>query len=115
MSSGNDSSHQQDAMIFFYVTAPNQQEALHIASDLVEGKLVACANIIRGVTSIYEYEGKLEQAEECIIILKTISRLRESVASRLKAIHTYTTPCIVSFDAVGINEEFYNWINSSVQ
>src|SRR5690606_19325289 len=54
-----------------YMTAPSREEAMKIAGTVVQEKLAACANILSHVTSIYEWQGKMQTEEECVVILKT--------------------------------------------
>lgn len=58
-------------MIFVYITCKNKEEAMLIGRSLVEAKLAGCVNMIEHMTSIYEWEGKLEINEEVILIAKT--------------------------------------------
>ena len=61
-----------------FVTAPNSDKAKEIAGGLVSSKLAACVNIIPGVTSVYEWEGKIENDSEVLMMIKTrTSRIEE--------------------------------------
>jgi|GEM_PF-5559955 len=66
-------------MHLIYITFPSKEEAVKIATKLVKDRHVACANIHSGVTSIYEWEGKVEQNEEVTAILKTSDSLVDKV------------------------------------
>lgn len=98
-----------------YITAQNKNAALALARVLVEEKQVACANIISGVTSIFEWEGKLEEAEEVIIIAKTTENKVFDVIKRVKELHEYDCPCVVSLAIEGGNPEFLAWIEKSIK
>lgn len=74
-----------------YVTASGVKEAKKIARKLLEEKLVACANIIPNMESIYWWEGNLEEDVESILLLKTHSELVDKVIDRVKEIHSYQT------------------------
>jgi len=97
-------------MRLLYVTCKNPEEARLIASDLVESKLAACGNIIAGMQSIYRWDGQLQSDNETVLIIKTsIERVAEC-RSRIKTIHSYTTPCILEIDICGVNAEYLNWV-----
>lgn len=98
-----------------YITCPNKKEALKIAHAIIEEKLVACANIIDSVTSVYEWEGKIQQESEVILIAKTKNELFDQVKSRIEKIHSYDCPCIVRLPIDGGTEAFINWIKSSTK
>ncbi len=100
-----------------YITTKNREEAIQIGSAVVEEKLAACANIIDGMESIYRWKEKIETGKECILILKTsysnVSRLTE----RVKELHSYEVPCIISLNLSEQegNPEYLDWIQDSVQ
>lgn len=100
---------------FIYITAPNREEAKEIGRALVEEQLAACVNIIDGMESIYRWKGEIEEAKECVLIVKThYSRVRK-FTRRVKEMHSYACPCIVSFtltESEG-NMDYLNWIENN--
>jgi periplasmic divalent cation tolerance protein len=99
---------------FVYMTAGSKEEASTIGRRLVEEKLAACVNIIDGMTSIYRWEGKLESASESVLIAKTMSKNVESLTERVKTLHSYDCPCIVTLDIQNGNHDFLSWINDQI-
>ncbi|HEX6143375.1 MAG TPA: divalent-cation tolerance protein CutA [Geminicoccaceae bacterium] len=93
-----------------YVTAGDREEALRLGRALVEERLAACANVIDGMTSVYEWAGAVEQAEEAVLILKTRADLIPRVVERVRALHSYDIPCIVSLPIEAGNPDFLTWI-----
>jgi periplasmic divalent cation tolerance protein len=93
-----------------YVTCKNPHEARLIATDLVERKLAACGNIIAGIQSIYRWEGLLQNDQETVLILKTSVNRAADCQARIKAIHSYTTPCILEIDICGGNSDYLRWV-----
>lgn len=93
-----------------YVTVGEAEEAERIGRTVVEERLAACANILPGVTSIYWWEGKIEQGAEVALILKTRSDLVKELTARVKALHSYSVPCVVAVAIDGGNPDFLNWI-----
>lgn len=96
-----------------YVTCPNEAEAKKIAYTLVEEKLVACANILPGVTSIYEWDGKMEENREVAMLCKTTSHQVSRMVERIKELHSYQVPCVVSTAIFGGNPEYLAWVARS--
>ena len=97
-----------------YITCSNKDEAKKIAKELVSLKLVACANIIMGMESIYEYDGEIHNDNEVILLLKTKSALFENVKDKVLDLHSYDLPCIVEIPVKNCHKEFANWITSSI-
>ena len=98
------------SVAFVYVTAGSPEEARAIARAVVGDRLAACANVLPGVTSLYWWEGRLEEAGETALILKTKVELIEALTARIKAIHSYECPCIVALPVAGGNPAFLDWI-----
>lgn len=93
-----------------YVTASDADEAARIGRAVVEERLAACANVVPGVSSIYWWEGKVDESREASLILKTRSDLVKELTTRIKALHSYTVPCVVALPIDDGNPDFLNWI-----
>jgi periplasmic divalent cation tolerance protein len=98
-----------------YVTAPSEAEAETIARNLVEARFAASANVIPGARSFYWWQGKLEQARETVLILKTRRALAEAVVERVKALHSYECPGIVVLPIKGGNAAYLDWIRTEAR
>ncbi len=99
-------------MILVYITAKDKAEASKIAHALLEKKLIACANIIDSVTSIYEWGGRLCEDSEVIAILKSKDDLFEMIKEEILAIHSYENPAIVRINADDASDKFSKWIEA---
>lgn len=97
-----------------YITAKNEEEARKIGSSLVEEKLVACVNYFP-ISSIYRWKGKIEKAQETALIAKTRAELVDSVIARVKELHSYDVPCVVSWIIEKGNQNYLNWIEESTK
>ncbi len=95
---------------FIYVTAANPEQAKAIGEALVAERLAACANILAPMASIYRWQGKIQHDTEAVLIAKTRADLVEQVIARVRALHTYTVPCIVSLAIDAGNPDFLDWI-----
>ena len=96
-----------------YVTCKNIVQATSIANKLVEEKLVACANIIDKVKSIYSYNSQVHHDDEVILILKTQSKLFDEVRLKILELHSYETPCILEIKINNGEKNFLDWIVNS--
>lgn len=96
--------------IFVYVTVPTVAEAKEIAKTVVEDRLAACANILPGMHSIYQWQGKIEQAEECVVLFKTRTTLFQALEACVKEMHKYSNPCIVSLPVTAGSAPYLDWI-----
>ncbi|MEM7184077.1 MAG: divalent-cation tolerance protein CutA [Spirochaetota bacterium] len=94
-----------------YITTGSKIEAISIAEELLKSRLVACANILDKMNSMYWWEGKIETSEECVLIVKTSSVLVKQITEKVKAIHSYSCPCVVSLTLEDGNIDFLNWIH----
>lgn len=97
---------------FLYVTTANPEQAKTIAEALVQERLVACANILSPISSIYWWQGQIQRDTEAVLIAKTRADLMEQVIARVKALHSYTVPCVVSLAIAEGNPDFLAWIEA---
>ena len=99
---------------FFYITCPKKQEANKIARLLVKKKLVACANIINNVDSVFTWKDKVLKTKEILIVGKTMNKNVQKIIKSVKKLHSYEVPCIIFFDIKNGNTDFLKWIIKSV-
>ncbi|MBI5213491.1 MAG: divalent-cation tolerance protein CutA [Nitrospirae bacterium] len=99
--------------IVVYITAPNEEEAAKIAKVVVEERLAACVNIVKGVRSIYSWQGKIEDDAEVLMIAKTQRHLFEALKKRLKELHSYTVPEIIAIPIIEGSEDYLNWLKEA--
>ena len=97
--------------IVVFVTASSEEEAQKIAHNLLQNKLVACANIMPGIKSIYWWQGKIDQSAECLLVLKTQKKLFSKLAKAVKALHSYDLPEIIAFPIVEGDNNYLQWIS----
>lgn len=98
-----------------YVTTANLDEARKIGRKLVEKRLVACANIVPKIDSIYWWKGEVCQEEEALIFLKTTSEKVEGVIKAIKELHSYEVPAIVAIEISTGNPDYLRWISEEVK
>jgi periplasmic divalent cation tolerance protein len=98
-----------------YITAPSREEALRIGRVLVEERLAACANVHSPITSVYWWEGAVQEDGEVALVAKTRRDLVDRLAARARELHSYSCPCVVAVDIAGGNPAFLAWIDQETR
>ena len=98
-----------------YITAKDRDEALAIGRALVQERLVACANVIDGVTSLYWWNDGVQSDSEAVLISKTRSENVDRVITRVKELHSYECPCVVSWPITKGSPEYLDWLAQESQ
>jgi periplasmic divalent cation tolerance protein len=96
--------------VLAYMTAGSEEEARTVARTLVEERLAACVNILGPATSIYHWEGAIEEAREVILIAKTRRALFDRLTERVRAIHGYEVPCVLELAIGRGNPAYLTWL-----
>jgi periplasmic divalent cation tolerance protein len=95
---------------FVYITTSSRQEARRIGRALVEARLAACVNVLDGMNSLYWWEGQIQDEQEVVLIAKSREALLPALTEKVKALHSYSCPCVVALPIVGGNQDFLAWI-----
>lgn len=98
-----------------YITCRDKAEALTIGKVLVEERLAACANIMDGMTSVYFWQGKLQEEQEVVLLLKTTVDQAEACATRVRALHSYEVPCVMTWTSAVLNSDYFSWVENNVK
>jgi len=101
-------------MVLAYITTANKEDARHIGKVLVEKKLAACVNILDGMQSIYWWEGKIEEADEAVLIAKTSEEKVETLIAVVKSLHSYSVPCVLTLPILSGNPDYLKWLADSL-
>jgi len=96
--------------VLVYTTWPSIVEAEAAGRQIVEKRLAACVNILPGMISHYWWEGKIERAEEAVMLIKTRAALAEKVGAAVKELHAYTTPAIMVLPVESLDAAYHQWI-----
>ena len=97
--------------IVIFCSVPSREVGESISRLLVEQSLVACAQLIPGITSIYRWENKICEESECLMVLKSTESNYKDVEHVIKTNHPYEIPEIVGFDTNFISSKYLDWMN----
>lgn len=96
-------------------TVGNREESEKIANALVEAEIAACVNIVGPVRSIYRWEGKVENAEEFLLFVKTWGDAYERVEEMIRGLHSYDLPECIALRVEKGSEHYLEWVENSVR
>lgn len=100
--------------ILIFCTCGSQDEARRIAHAVVEEHLAACANIITGIQSVFRWEGKVTEAEEVQLLIKTTESRYSGLQERIAELHSYDTPEIFSVPLAAVSDKYLAWLRAQV-
>ncbi len=104
----------EESYIVLFITTANAEEAQQISRILLEQRKAACVNIISEIDSLFWWEDKLDSAHESLLIVKTKASLLSEIIKLVKKAHSYDVPEIIALPVVGGNQDYLEWIDSSV-
>lgn len=96
-------------------TAPDDASAQALAAGALAEKLAACVTLLPGATSLYYWEGKLEQTSEVQMILKTRNTHQQELLDYLKLHHPYETPELLVLPVIHGDNDYLSWLNASLR
>jgi periplasmic divalent cation tolerance protein len=98
-----------------FITTSSETEARRISEALLTQRKAACVNIIPRVNSSFWWQGKLESAEESLLIVKTKASLVDEVMASVRENHSYTVPEIIALPILAGNPDYLEWIEKEVK
>ena len=101
--------------IIVLVTCGSEEEALKIANALVEAHLAACVNLVAPIRSIYRWEGKIWDEKEWLLVIKTQKDRFEELEKRVKSLHSYSVPEIISLPITEGSSAYLKWIKENTE
>jgi len=105
-------------MILVYITCESPKRANEIGTQLLKKRLCACINIIPGMNSKYFWPAgtdTFEEANETILIVKTLEKKFSDVEQEVKGIHSADTPCILSIPVSNVSKKYYEWVKGEIR
>jgi len=106
--------HNEPLARIAFTTAASAEQARCLAQALVERRLAACVNIVPGLTSIYRWQGAVEEAPETLLIIKTTSELLLAVEATLRELHSYDVPELLALNIESGSSPYLAWMFNSV-
>jgi periplasmic divalent cation tolerance protein len=97
------------------VTCRDVRQARAIARALVGERLAACVNVVPGLTSIYRWKGKVEEGKEALLVVKSTSSRARALEARVKALHSYAVPEVVTLRIQGGSADYLRWLRESAR
>ena len=94
------------------MTASNKEEAVKIVRTLLEERLIACANIMNSVSSFFWWQGKIEEAKETLVIMKSHQERFKKLSKRVAQLHSYDVPEILALPVVEGSQSYMDWMKS---
>lgn len=101
--------------IVVLVTCGSEEEALKIANALVEDRLAACVNLVAPIRSVYRWEGKIWDEKEWLLIIKTQKHRFEELEKKVKSLHSYSVPEIISLSITEGSSAYLRWIRENTK
>ena len=102
----------QEAFVIVLVTTSSKHEAENIVQNLIKERIIACANIMGPVWSLFRWSGKIERAKEYLVFMKSRKDLFEKLSERVKALHSYEVPEIIALSIVESSKAYLGWLDS---
>jgi periplasmic divalent cation tolerance protein len=105
----------QAGAIVILVTTSSEEEAHKIAEMLLGQRKAACVNIVPRVDSSFWWQGKLDSAQESLLIIKTRASKLPEIIEMVKSVHSYEVPEIIALPIIGGSEDYLKWIDDEVK
>ena len=106
---------EESAYIVLFITTATAEEAQQISKALLNQRKVACINIMPKVSSHFWWQGKLDSAQESLMVVKTKASELNEIVRLVKELHSYEIPEIIALPIVGGNQDYLEWIDKEVQ
>ena len=103
-----------DALVVL-TTTETEADAERLARLLVEAELAACVQMLPKITSVYRWQGKVEQSGEILVLIKTTRGAYARLETAIKQNHSYETPEIIALPVEAGSAEYLNWLAASVR
>ena len=101
--------------IVIFSTCETEKQSREIARGLLEKRLAACVNIVPGAHSIYHWQGKIEEASEFLLVIKSRRDLFPALRAELARLHSYEVPETIALPIVDGSPEYLSWLDRELQ
>ena len=100
--------------VIVFMTVPDEKEVTKIVRSLLKERLIACANIVGPVSSLFWWEGKIDKASEFLVIMKSRKDLFKKLSERVKELHSYEVPEVIALPVIEGLPSYLNWLGASL-
>ena len=97
------------------MTTSNKTEAQNIVHMLLEERLIACANIIEGVSSVFWWKEKIQEENETLVIMKSHGKNFKKIVNRVRELHSYDIPEILALPIVDGSQSYLDWMKACLE
>lgn len=101
------------SFVIVLITFPADQDPMPLATSIVDDHLAACVNVLPPMRSVYRWEGKVEQADERQLVIKTRAERVEALKARLASLHPYEVPEMLVLSISGGSESYLQWLQAN--
>lgn len=98
-----------------YITVPNREEAISLSRELIHERLIACANILDNMLSLYRWQGEIQHGHEVVVVAKTLTSHLERVIARVRERHSFDVPSILAVPLIGGNPDYIQWMRNELR
>lgn len=100
--------------VVVFMTAASEEEASKIVRSLLKQRLITCGNIVGPISSLFWWEGKIDEAREFLVIMKSQRNLFKKLSERVKALHSYEVPEVLALPVIDGFPSYLNWVSASL-
>ncbi len=101
--------------VFVVITTPDKEEAVKIVRSLLKERLIACANILGPVSSLFWWQGKINEENEFLVFMKSHKSLFKRISKRVTELHSYDVPEIILLPIIEGSPPYLDWLRDSLQ
>ncbi|MDH5364570.1 MAG: divalent-cation tolerance protein CutA [Dehalococcoidia bacterium] len=106
---------EEQSKIVILITTGSEEEAHRIADQLLNQRKAACVNIMPRVDSLFWWQGKLDSAQESLLVIKTKASKLKEITELVKKVHSYEVPEVIALPIVGGNEDYLKWLDTTLE
>ena len=103
-----------DGTLIVLSTAPTVEEAASIGRRLVEEHLAACVTVLPGARSVFFWEGRVQEADEALLVIKTRSERYDDLERRIRDLHSYSVPEVLALRVASGSTAYTAWVRETV-
>jgi len=100
--------------IAVFMTVSDEKEATKIVRNLLKERLIACANIVGPISSLFWWKGKIDKTSEFLVIMKSRKNLFKKLSERVKELHSYEVPEVIALPLIEGLPSYLNWLGTSL-